>query len=346
MNDSGNSCIRMPAEWELSPAIMIAWPHIDTDWGYMLPEVQECYIEMVEKITEYHPVIIVSPDICTAKQALSHISRSNIIYFQAKTNDTWTRDYGVISVIRNEVMMAADFCFNAWGMKFAACHDNLVTQQMCASRLITAPRLNCRNFVLEGGSIESDGNGTLLTTAQCLLSPNRNAAYSENDIKRYLTDTLGFTHQLWLRHGYLAGDDTDSHIDTLARLAPHNTILYVGCQDPYDEHFTELRLMKEELENMRTQYGTPYTLIELPLPDPIYDDSGSRLPATYANFLVTDKAIFMPSYCQKRNDELAGQIVQVAFGLPIKYVNCTPLIKQHGSLHCATMQIPLQSLCI
>lgn len=338
--------VRMPAEWELPCAIMVSWPHENTDWDYMLEEVQNCYVQLITALSEFHKVILVAPDISVPKKHLHHILQDNLMYFNAETNDTWIRDYGAISLVKDQKLTAADFCFNAWGMKFAADFDNLVTQQMCDRKLITVPRTNLRNFVLEGGSIESDGHGTLLTTAQCLLSPNRNAAMTQQQIKEFLTRTLGATHQLWLYHGYLAGDDTDSHVDTLARIAPHDTIIYVGCQDKNDEHYDELQLMKEELNNMHTVNGDPYTLIELPMPDAIYDENGDRLPATYANFLVTDKAIFMPAYGQKRNDELAGQIVQIAFGLPVRYVDCRPLIKQHGSLHCATMQIPLDSLCL
>ena len=337
---------KVPAEWELPVAIMVAWPHEHTDWSYMLAEAQRCYIRLITALAKWHQVIIVAPDIEQVKPKLKDINPAQLLYFQTPTNDTWTRDYGPVSVEENGHICAADFCFNAWGLKFAACHDNLVTQKMCDSGLITVRRLNCREFVFEGGSMESDGNGTLLTTAECLLSPNRNAGMNRMEIEQYLHATLGFTHQLWLEHGYLAGDDTDSHIDTLARLAPHDTILYVGCTDPNDEHFNELSLMKQELMAMRTSEGNPYSLIELPMPDVILDDEGNRLPATYANFLVTDRAIFMPSYGQKRNDELAAQIVQIAFGLPVEQVDCRALIQQHGSLHCATMQIPLKSLCI
>lgn len=337
---------RVPAEWELPAAILLAWPHADTDWQYMLEEVEQCYVRLVSALAKWHTVIVVSPDIESVKPHLKDVARDKIIYFQTRTNDTWTRDYGPITLEADGKVNAVDFCFNAWGMKFAACYDNLVTQKLCDSSLITAPRINCRNFVLEGGSIESDGKGTLLTTSECLLSPNRNAPMNRAEIERYLHDVLGFSHQLWLDHGYLAGDDTDSHIDTLARIAPHDTILYVGCTNPEDEHYHELDAMKRQLMEMRTPEGMPYSLIELPMPDAIFDEEGERLPATYANFLVTDKAIFMPSYGQKRNDELAAQIVQIAFGLPVEQIDCRALIKQHGSLHCATMQIPLKSLCI
>lgn len=166
---------RVPAEWELPAAILLAWPHADTDWQYMLEEVEQCYVRLVSALAKWHTVIVVSPDIESVKPHLKDVARDKIIYFQTRTNDTWTRDYGPITLEADGKVNAVDFCFNAWGMKFAACYDNLVTQKLCDSSLITAPRINCRNFVLEGGSIESDGKGTLLTTSECLLSPNRNA---------------------------------------------------------------------------------------------------------------------------------------------------------------------------
>ena len=147
---------------------------------------------------------------------------------------------------------------------------------------------------------------------------------------------------LWLDHGALAGDDTDSHIDTLARLAPDNTIIYVGCDDPADEHFAELRAMRSDLRAMRSASGEPFNLVELPLPDAIYDDEGNRLPATYANFLIVNNGVLVPVYNQPKKDRLACQIIRVAFpGHEIVPVDCRALIQQHGSLHCATMQFPV-----
>ena len=199
---------------------------------------------------------------------------------------------------------------------------------------------NERDFILEGGSVETDGKGTLLTTTRCLTSPNRNGGKSKEELNTILAERLGVNHVLWLDYGALAGDDTDSHIDTLARLAPDNTILFTGCRNVDDEHFEELLKMRAQLTLFRNQEGEPYNLIELPLPDPIYDEAGDRLPATYANFLVTDKVVFMPVYGQPANDALAMQTVRIAYPEhEVVGIDCRPLIKQHGSLHCATMQL-------
>lgn len=337
---------RLPAEWEYDGAILLAWPHADTDWAYMLDEATDCFIHIVEAIVPYQKVIIVAPDTDIPRSQLKHLPTDRVFFAKVSTNDTWARDFGPMTMNDGSNYMVCDFKFNGWGLKFPACYDNLITQSLCAQKVITAPRLNYQDFVLEGGGIESDGCGTLMTTAYCQLSPNRNATLSKGQIIDRLKERLNAKKVLWLEHGALTGDDTDSHIDTLARFALYDTILYTGCNDPSDEHYQELQLMKQELMAMRTLNGSPYNLIELPLPDPIFDENGYRLPATYANFLATPHAVIMPSYGQPQKDKLAKQIIQIAFNTPVITVDCNALIKQHGSLHCVTMQLPQQILSI
>ena len=343
-----NMTVRFPAEWENEGFILVSWPHELTDWNYMLPEVRKCYIDMISVISTYQKVVVVAPSSATVKEHLSNgYDPSRIFFVDLPTNDTWIRDYGALTIVDHlNNPTCLDFCFNGWGMKFAACQDNLVTSRMKTSGLITAPLINCRDFVLEGGGIESDGNGILMTTAECQLSPNRNAVLSRQEIERKLLDYFGASKLLWVNHGYLAGDDTDSHIDTLARFTPNGGIVFTGCDDPTDEHYKELSAMKAEIMNFTNLDGLPFNLFELPLPDPIYDEDGQRLPATYANFLALPQAVIMPTYRQPRKDELAKQILSVAFELPVVGVDCTALIQQHGSLHCATMQIPQNSLAL
>lgn len=344
---SGTRIARFPAEWEMDGAVLLAWPHCDTDWNYMLDDVHRCYVDMIRAILPYSPVIVVCPDVDKAKSHLKEIDSQRLYYVSAQTNDTWTRDYGPITVIDEAgKYIALDFCFNGWGLKFAASHDNLVTSQLKTKGLISSDLFNRRDFVLEGGGIESDGKGSVMTTSRCQLSPNRNATLSVDAIESRLLKEFGASQVIWVNHGYLAGDDTDSHIDTLARFAPDDSIVYVGCDDPTDEHYSELQAMKTELINARTLDGRPFNLFELPLPDPICDENGDRLPATYANFLATPRVIFMPSYGQPRKDTLASQILTVAFCRPVVTVDCRALIRQHGSLHCATMQIPKQILAL
>lgn len=306
---------RLPAEWEdCFSSVMIARPHTATDWAPMLDEVTSCYDSLVEAIAEAGMAIIETGD---------------------NTNDTWTRDYGPITVEDGPDLRLFDFTFNGWGMKFAADKDNLVNSRLFAETV------NRRGFVLEGGSIESDGRGTLMTTSRCLLSPNRNAQLGRDDIEEYLKAEFGLKQVLWVDHGFLEGDDTDSHIDTLARLAPHDTILYCGAGNETGTQHDSLLAMARQLRSFTTPDGLPFNLIELPLPDPIFDDEGERLPATYANYLATPKAILMPTYGQPRNDRLAADTLRIVYGdRRIITVDCRALIRQHGSLHCATMQLP------
>ncbi len=334
---------RLPAEWESHGAVLISWPHYETDWAYMLEDVIECFTDITKAIAAYEKVIIVAPDINKPQKYLDGVD--NVTYCQLPTNDTWARDFGPITLIENGHGVICDFKFNGWGLKFASHKDNLITQGLINAGFLIGEYRNRLNFVLEGGSIESDGKGTLLTTSQCLLSRNRNGQMAKDEINDYLCEQFGLKRVLWLDNGALAGDDTDSHIDTLARLAPNDTILYVGTSDENDSHYAELQAMKSQLMEMRTLKGMPYNLIELPLPDPIYDDDGFRLPATYANFLILQRAVLLPIYGQKQKDILAEQLLKVVFpDHDIITIDCRALIQQHGSLHCVTMQIPNEIL--
>lgn len=336
-----NTDTRLPAEWEPCRAVLISWPHRLTDWAYMLDQVTECYVNLASAIIAHAQLIVAAPDISVPRRSLAHLPQGRIHYFETPTNDTWTRDCGPISTLTPDGVCINDFKFNGWGLKFAANLDNLLTGNMYRSGLLTGSYVNRLGFVLEGGSIESDGRGTILTTSRCLLSPNRNGDLSRSDIENHLRQWLGATHILWLDHGALDGDDTDSHIDTLARLAPHDTIIYVSAPSG-DSQKPELDAMANQLAALRTTAGMPYNLLQLPLPDPIYDDDEPdfRLPATYANYLVVNDAVLMPAYGQPRNDQLAAQILKVAYPEhTIVAVDCRALIRQHGSLHCATMQL-------
>lgn len=337
----------LPAEWETDSAILMAWPHADTDWNYMLDEIRTCYTDLLRHIGSHRKVIIITPDPDEVRRSLGPGNYRNIIPVEVPTNDTWTRDYGPLTLMSPDGgATPLDFRFNGWGLKFAANLDNCVNSFLSRKQLLAAPLINCQDFVLEGGGIESDGHGSILTTAHCQLSPNRNPWMNQTEITTFLKNIFGARQVIWLHHGYLAGDDTDSHIDTLARFAPNDTIVYTGCADPHDEHFQELQLMKQELSEARTLDGRPFNLIQLPLPSPIFDDEGQRLPATYANFLATPDAVFMPTYNQSHNDLLAKQMLQIVFNVPVIGIDCRALIRQHGSLHCATMQIPHSILAI
>ncbi len=333
---------RLPAEWEPHGAVMLSWPHKDTDWAPVLDEAIDCFVEIAKAIAREETLIVVAPDVEEPRRVLDCEKLPNrILYLTVPTNDTWARDFGPITVERDGNPVICDFKFNGWGLKFPADKDNLITRAMCNTGLLRGRYSNELSFVLEGGSIESDGQGTLMTTSQCLLSPNRNGAMSRDEIEEYLKSRFGLDRVLWLDYGALEGDDTDSHIDTLARLAPNDTILYVGTDDVTDSHYDELNKMKLQLQSFVTASGQPYNLIELPLPDAVYDEEGNRLPATYANFLIMNHSILMPVYRQPQKDELAAQLIKIAFpDHQVVKIDCSVLIKQHGSLHCVTMQVP------
>ena len=334
------SAYTLPAEWHTQSFVQLTWPHDGTDWAYMLDRVEECFVNIAREIASRQPLLVVAPHFPRVLEDTDF--RHNIRFAACPTNDTWARDHAFITLLRNDgTPLLADFCFNGWGMKFAACKDNLINERLHRNGVLSGEYLNRRNFVLEGGSIESDGKGTLLTTSQCLLAPNRNDTMNRREIEDYLKRTLGMQRVLWLDHGYLAGDDTDSHVDTLARFCPDDTIAYVKCTDEGDEHYAALRDMEEQLKTFRTADGRPYRLLPLPMADAVYDDDGTRLPATYANFLVINRAVLYPTYAQPENDRRAADMLRRAFpDREIVGIDCRPLICQHGSLHCVTMQYP------
>ena len=335
----------LPAEWYLQSGVQLTWPHAGTDWVHMLKEVQECFVNIASEISKHELVLIITPEVENVKKQIhNHVNMANIRFFECETNDTWARDHGAITLIENDAPLLLDFCFNGWGMKFAANYDNLITRKACQAKILHGQYKNCLNYVLEGGSIESDGKGSLLVTSECLLSLNRNDTMNRVEIEEYLKSLFHLQQILWLDHGYLAGDDTDSHVDTLARMCPEDTIVYVQCHDKEDEHYEELHLMEEQLKTFRTPDGRPFRLLALPIADTVIEDY-ERLPATYANFLIINGAVLYPTYNQPEQDRTAKVVLSMAFpDREIIGIDCRALIKQHGSLHCVTMQYPINVL--
>lgn len=330
-------------EWYPQSGVQLTWPHAETDWAYMLEEVTACYLRLAYEIAIREPLLIIAPDTESVRKLLEEKlpqrATQNIRYFSCPTNDTWARDHAFLTVVSQEGNELLDFTFNGWGGKFEASLDNAINARL--KDTLHGKYVDCLDFILEGGSVETDGKGTLLTTAECLLNPNRNPQFDRAHIEVLLGERLGLHHFLWLEHGYLAGDDTDSHVDTLARICPNDTIAYVKCTDPNDEHYQELSLMEQELQAFRTPQGAPYRLVALPWPDAVYDEDGERLPATYANYLVLNGVVLYPTYNQPHHDEEAAHALSQAFpSHDIVGVDCQALIRQHGSLHCATMQYP------
>jgi len=333
---------RLPAEWEEQDGILLAWPHTDSDWAPVLEQVEPVFAAIAAATSRFQRVLIVAPQEgtilaqCSAAGAVSE----RLGLLPLPTNDTWSRDFGPITIYEGSRPVLLDCGFNGWGLKFASCYDNLVTRRLHRAGCFGSVPLRTVGLVFEGGSIESDGAGTLLTTAECLLDPNRNPHLDRAALEKELAHLFGARHQLWLEHGYLAGDDTDSHIDTLARLCPDDTIVHVACDDPEDEHYHELKAMARELAAFRTRDGHPFRLLPLPWPRPCFDADGQRLPATYANFLVINGAVLVPTYADPADSAALAVIGRAFPGREIIGIDCRPLIWQHGSLHCVTMQLP------
>lgn len=340
MSDKIINCL--PAEWAQQSGIQLTWPHAGTDWAHMLTEVQACFVTIAREIAKRELLLIVTPEPEEVRKQISgSVHMQNVRFMECETNDTWARDHGAITLLTEDGPSLLDFTFNGWGLKFASDKDNLITRRAVDAGFMQGHYVNRLGFVLEGGSIECDGLGTLLTTSECLLSPNRNGQMNRNEIDEYLRSVFHLQQVLWLDHGYLAGDDTDSHVDTLARFCSPNTIAYVQCTDEQDEHYAALRRMEEQLKTFCTLTGKPYRLLALPMANKI-EVEGERLPATYANFLIMNDAVLYPTYRQPENDARAKKVLQEAFPRhEIIGIDCCALIKQHGSLHCVTMQYPV-----
>ena len=309
----------MLAEWEHQSMVQLTWPHEGTDWAPILDEITAVYENMAREIRKREPLLVVD--------TIPH-------------NDTWARDHGFITVESSTLdtlhsqLILLDFKFNGWGEKFEAKLDNAINKHLYEQGLVKGIYEDHLDFVLEGGSIESDGKGTVFTTECCLMAPHRNQPLTKEEIEERLKEWLGAERIVWLQHGSLIGDDTDGHIDTLVRICPDDTLLYTGG----DKDHPDLAEMEKELQELRTIDGKPYRLLKLPLPRPIYDD-GDRLPATYANYLIVNGAVLVPTYNQPDLDQEAMDIIQQAFpDRDIVGIDCCAVIKQHGSLHCCTMQ--------
>ena len=332
---------RFPAEWEAQSAVLVAWPHAGTDWADRLESVEASFVALAAAITRFEIAIVLVPDaaIETHARALlaGHADFSRLRFEHLSYDDTWLRDSGPISLREDHGFRLLDFHFTAWGGKFEAGQDDRIVATLCERGLFGSSPRQRIEFALEGGAIETDGAGTLMSTWTCLHE--RHPESSREDLTRQLQGWLHQHRTLWLNHGYLEGDDTDAHIDTLARFAAPDAIVYQGCQDPGDRHYDELRAMAAELAQFRRDGGEPYRLFELPWAKPILDD-GRRLAASYANFLIVNGAVLAPVYDDPADAEALRVLGEAFPGRKIVPVPCRPLIWQNGSLHCLTMQLP------
>lgn len=334
--------IRLLAEWEQQDAILLAWPHVHSDWQHQLAAIEKNYIEICQQIFPVAKIVI----FCYDQAHQQHIAGlfsdlTPIIFIECKTNDTWVRDYGPLFCQQGEQLIAHNFAFNAWGGKYAHDLDNAACQVLQKKMLLDYLH---HDFILEGGSIETDGAGTLLTTAQCLLDINRNANLNQQKIENYLTQQLGLHHFLWLTEGTLVGDDTDAHIDNLARFIDKHRICYVQCNDEKDPHYVSLQCMQRQLAGFTDQQGMPYELLPLPLPAPIYNQKNERLPASYLNFLIVNQLILFPIYQVNTDNQAIELMQQYCPQYTVIPVDCLPLVQQYGSLHCGTIGLARGSI--
>jgi len=319
--------IRLPAEWEKQKSIMVVFPTTHKDWQHSIKEIQKSYIGFIKAISRFQTCVV----ICNNKKILDRYfdSYENIEIHQIETNDTWIRDFGAINVFIGNKLKYYNFKFNAWGDKFESALDDKFNKIFFKKELIDI------DFILEGGSIDSNGNGVMLSTAKCIFNQNRNSTCKEKEVVEKIEKLFGLKELIVLKHGALIGDDTDSHIDTLARFIDKNSIVYTKCYDKNDIHYEELLKMEKELQK------TDFRLIPLPLPNPkIYQ--GERLPATYINFVFINGAVIVPTY----NDQNDAKVIDIfKKELPnreILAIDSSIFIREHGSLHCSSINHMLQ----
>ena len=338
----------LPAEWYTQSCVQLTWPHEDTDWRDYLDDITETFVQIAKAVAHYEPLVIAAkyPERVreVLAESLNDDEMARVSIYECDNNDTWARDHAFITLVSTIDVSAScrllDFRFNGWGEKFAADKDNRINRTLYDKGVFSGERVDYDDFVLEGGSIESDGRGTVLTTSVCLMAPHRNQPMTQAEVETVLKERLCARKIVWFDYGQLIGDDTDGHIDTIVRVCPDNTLLYVGCDDENDPQYADLKALENQLQQATDADGRPYRLLKLPMPDALYDD-GDRLPATYANFLIINGAVIVPTYNQEENDARALELVAEAFpGYDIIGIDSQTIVRQHGSIHCLTMQYP------
>jgi agmatine deiminase len=336
---------RMPAEWEPHRACWLSWPRNLETWPDQLESVKDIWAQMIRAISPEEEVcLLVNDEVAQAEAAKRLVDvgavMEHVSFHRISTVDVWIRDYGPTFIVRNEAgspLAFNDWIFNAWGEKYESyMRDDSVAREI--ARLLGVP-VFAHEMVLEGGSIDVNGCGTCLTTERCLLNPNRNPDRSRSEIERSLRDALGVDHLIWLGSG-IAGDDTDGHVDDIARFVNPTTVVCALEEDPSDENYDPLRENYERLQGARDQGGSKLTVVPLPLPGKVLYE-GARLPASYANFYISNGAVLVPIYGHP-NDHVALGILRDLFsGRKVVAIPCAPLLVGLGAIHCVTQQEPL-----
>lgn len=330
----------MPAEWQPQDGVIVTWPHPDSDWAEVLDRVEPNFVDMAAAIGGLERLLVICRDPVHERHVRGLLANApaNVRYVHIKTNDTWSRDFGPISIVRESKPELLNFRFNGWGGRYQADLDNAVNERLQEAECFAAG-LRPLDFILEGGSIESDGAGTLLTTQRCLLDSNRNPGDLET-LTEALLGYLPVRRVLWLRHGMLLGDDTDSHIDNLARFVAEDALVYLQCRDTGDEHYEELRAMAAELSRFRTPGGAPYKLVPLPMPQPVFSQvDGRRLPASYVNFLIINGAVLVPQFDDPADATAMHRLAACFPDRRVIGIDSRGFVEQNGGIHCLTMQV-------
>ncbi|MFO7869398.1 MAG: agmatine deiminase family protein [Bacteroidales bacterium] len=333
-----NNSIFFPPEWHQQKCVQLTWPHKKTDFTELFDEVVSCFVHIACEIAKRQQVLIVCENKMDVLQAIPVLYHDAISCVELPVNDVWARDHGGISVYIDKKIFIYDFAFNGWGHKYPADKDTRITASLYEKNVFPDKSYRDMNaVVLEGGSIDTNGAGVLLTTSRCLLDKQRNPTFSQDEYEQFFAHYFGIHTVLWLNHGYLAGDDTDGHIDTLARFVDESTIVYVSCDNPRDEHYVELKKMEAELRSFQNQTGEPFRLVPLPMPDACIFQ-GERKPATYANFLIINNAVLVPTYNCMQDAKVLQLFRNLFPQREIVGVDSSVLITQNGSLHCVSMQ--------
>jgi agmatine/peptidylarginine deiminase len=334
---------RLPAEWEPQAGTLLSWPHPESDWGPHLEQAESSYLALAGALARCQPLHILHRDDAHRRRIEGRLFRAGLLspdlhFHPVPCDDTWVRDYGPVTVLEDHRPRLLDFRFRGWGGKYPAERDDRATAALHRAGAFGDTPLERHDLELEGGSIDSDGAGTLLTTRRCLLA--RNPGMDEAAYEAFLGDALGVRRVLWLTEGALTGDDTDGHVDMLARFCSPRTVAYAASAGPEDPDHRALQALERELEGLRDAQGNPYRLNPLPRPRPIHGPDGEPLPASYANFLVLNEAVLVPFYDDPADAVARGRIQACFPGRETFGIPCRGLILQYGSLHCATMHLP------
>ena len=326
-------------EWHPQSSLLMVWPHGFSAWASRLEAITQTYLIMAEAIAEQQSLTIICQDEALKKTIQKQLPKKNVSYYIIPTNDTWIRDFGPLSLANYTQQQLLNCQFNGWGNKYAHHLDNQVSEHLYEAGAFSHCYMRTSHIVLEGGSIDYDGRGTLITTSHCNRNPNRRLTMDKTAISEQIKSLLGIETIFWLKEGLLEGDDTDGHVDTLARFCNETTLAYTACDDETDSQYGVLHAMEEELRAFKNTSGESYQLIALPIPKPLYNEEGQRLPATYANFQILNESVLIPIYDDPMDAVVLERLSQAFPERSLIPIDSRVLLQEGGMVHCALMQI-------